>query len=84
MKVQRYIRYEPANFSSNYEIERECLEPGGIQCEKVTIRDMLKLIFDHEKFSFMIQDRKAVDSCSEKFTVTINFMLFTIQRNNTI
>ena len=72
------MKYDPANFSSNYEIDRDCLEPGGSQCEIVTVRDMLKLLFDHENFSFMIQDRRTVDSCNEKFTVTINFMLFTI------
>ena len=78
VKVQRYMRYDPANFSSNYEIDRDCLETGGRQCEIVTVRDMLKLIFDHENLSFMIQDRRTVDSCNDKFNVTINFMLFTI------
>lgn len=51
----------------------------------VTVRDMIKLIFEgDEKMSFMIQDRRSVVECNEKFNVSINFLLFTVQKNTTI
>ena len=82
INLQRFIKYHPEIYNSSYELDREC-QSKVKKCETVTVRQMLKLLFENENFSFMVIDDNTIENCTENFEVTLVFMLFTIQKHMT-
>ena len=80
INLQRFIKYHPEISNSSYELDREC-QSKVKKCETVTLRQMLKLLFENENFSFMVNDDNSIENCIDNFEVSLVFMLFPIQKH---